>query len=170
MAKKQVSLEEGTVTFDFEDGKDKVAFSLDDMSDDIIRALALHGASQKIGDSYASAKKVSEETGVDANEWSRSQAESVIKQLTDGDWTVRTPGAGGVTDLAKALAEATGSTVEAAVERLTDASDDEKKGLRKHPAIAAILARIRRERAEAKEKELAGKSDSGPDLAEFMAE
>ena len=83
---------------------------------------------------------------------------------------MRTGGGSGVTDLARALAEATGYEIEAAVDRLEGADDETKKQLRKEPQIAAILARLRKERADAKAKETAklAKEADGKSLADFM--
>lgn len=168
MTKKAIDLETGVVTFDFEDGKDALVFDPSKCSDAIRTHLELHGAGQKIGDSYASAKKAETDLGVNPVEWSRAQAEGVIAQLYADDWTVRTAGGPSVTDLAVALSEATGATVEETAAKLAEADKDTKKAIRSHPDVAAILARIRREKAEKKEKALAEKVGSGPDLAEFM--
>lgn len=167
MAKKVVDLKAQTVTFDFGDGKVET-FTLSECSDEMKIQLALHGASQKTGDSYASAKKICEETEADPVEWSQGQAQGVIAQLYSDDWTVRTPGTAAITDLAKALSEAVDVTIEVATARLIEASADDKKSLRKHPDVAAVLATIKAERAAAKAKQAEAKAGSGPDLTEFM--
>jgi len=169
MAKKSTDVEAQTVIFDFGDGRVET-FQLSDMSEEMLVQLALHGASQKIGDSYASAKKTCEDTGADPTDWSQAQAAGVIAQLLASDWTVRVAGTSAVTDLATALAEAVeGCSIEDAVARLADADADDKKALRKHPDIAAVLARIKSERAAAKLVQAEAKAGSGPDLSEFMA-
>lgn len=168
MAKKTTDVESKTVTFDFGDGRVET-FQLDNVSETMLIQLALHGASQKIGDSYASAKSATAETDVDPNDWSQAQANGVIGQLADDDWSVRQPGSASVTDLATALAEAAPCTVEEAIERLADSDKDDKAALRKHPDVAAVLARIKRERAEAKEKTAAAKAGTGESLADFMS-
>lgn len=150
MAKKTTSLETQTVSFDFEDGKDPVVLELSKCSKEMIVQLALHGASQKGGDSYASAKKTCAGTDIDPVVWSRAQAQGVVDQIYANDWTVRTPGAGAVTDLATALAEAVTCEVSEAVERLTTESKEGRAELRKHPKIKAILDRIKLERQKAK--------------------
>lgn len=168
MAKKTTDLETQTVTFDFGDGRVET-FKLSDCSDAMKIQLALHGGSQKVGDSYASAKKVCADTDIDPTEWSQSQAHGVIAQIYEDDWTVRTPGAGAVTDLATALAEAVECEVSAAVERLADESKEGRAELRKHPKIKAILDRIKldRQKKKAAASAKAAKSDDVPDLAEF---
>ena len=55
MAKKAVNMETGTITFSFDDGKDPLVFDLSKCPAEMDLPLKLHGASQKIGDSYASA-------------------------------------------------------------------------------------------------------------------
>jgi len=162
MAKKIVDLSAQTVTFDFGDGNVET-FQLSECSEEMKIQLALHGASQKGGDSYASAKKTCADTGIDPVAWSQEQASGVIKQLYDDDWTVRTPGAGTSTDLAVAFEEVTGSPLADGLEK------EDKAALRKHPDIAAVLARIKRERAEAKEKAAEAKVGTGPDLSDYMA-
>ena len=150
MTKKTVDAEAGTINFSFESGDD-IQFDMSKLSPEIIAKLAIHGASQKLGDSYAGAKKACEGSEIDPADYARGQVNGVIEQLIAGDWTVRT-GAGGpaVTDLAKALAEATGNNEDEWAERLADATADEKKELRKHPAVKAAMDRYRAERAAAK--------------------
>ncbi len=151
MAKKTTDLSEQTVTFDFGDGNVET-FQLSKCSDEMKVQLMLHGASQKIGDNYASAKSQTEGTEIDPATWAQGQAASCIAQIYDDDWTVRTPGTAAITDLAAALAEATGKEVEDCVTILADTDTEDKKALRKHPDVAAVLARIKSERAAAKAK------------------
>lgn len=167
MAKKTVDLETQTVTFDFGDGRVET-FQLSDCSDEMKIQLALHGASQKTGDSYASAKSQTEDTDIDPSVWSQGQAAGVIAQLYADDWTVRTPGTAAATDLATALAEAVGCELQQAVDRLAETEKDEKSALRKHPDVAIVLARIKSERAAAKLATAETKEGTGPDLTEFM--
>ncbi len=169
MPKKSVDVENQSVTFTFGDGGEAVA-RLADFSDEIVTQLALHGLSQKGGDSYAGAKSACAENDIDPEEWSKAQVEGVIRQLTDGEWTVRREGGGGggVTDLARALAEATGSDLTDAVAKVNDADKDTKAALRKHPAIAAILARLRQERAAKKQAELESAAADAPALSDII--
>lgn len=163
MAKKTVDLEARTVTFDFDDGNEPVVIEYDNFSDSMKIQTSLHGTSQKGGDSYASAKKTCEETGADPVEWSRAQCEQVRDQLYNDDWTVRIAGAGAVTDLMTAFEEVTGAELAA------DLDADQKKALRAHPDIAAVLARIKSERAAAKAEAAAKKVGTGEDLSGFAA-
>ena len=168
MTKKAINTESKTVTFDFGDETFET-FDLSGVSDEIVTQLALHGASQKIGDSYAGAKAACAETGIDPTDYARGQVQGVIGQLLAGDWTVRTPGGQTVTDLANALSEAVGCPLEDAISRLADADADDKKALRAHPDIAAVLARIKSERAAVKAATAEAKAGTGPDLSEFMS-
>ena len=164
MAKKVVSVEKQTVTFDFGDGRVET-FTLNEMSDEMKIQLALHGASQKIGDSYASAKSQTEDTEIDPADWSQQQSAGVIKQLLADDWTVRTPGSAAVSDLMAAFEEVTGK------ELTPDLGKDDKASLRKHPEIAAVLARLKSERADAKAKAMAAKAEGveASDLSDYAA-
>ena len=163
MAKKTYDLEARTVSFDFDDGNPLVVVEYDKLSDDMKVHCGLHGISQKGGDSYASAKKVCEETGADPIEWSRAQCEGVRDQLMDDDWTVRTPGLGVSTDLSVAFEEVTGETLS------PDLDADQKKALRAHPDIAAVLATIKAKRATAKAEAAAKKVGTGEDLTDYIA-
>jgi hypothetical protein len=168
MAKKSVDTETQTIGFDFGEGVDAVGFDLSKCSPAMLIQLALHGASQKIGDSYASAKSAVADTDIDPAAWSSGQAAGVVAQLYSDDWTVRSAGSAAVTDLATALAEAVGCDIEAATSRLADADKDEKASLRKHPAVAAVLTRIKAERAAAKAAQAEAKAETGDDLSGFM--
>ena len=163
MAKKTVDIENRTITFDFGDGNVQT-FELDKCSDEMKIQLSMHGGSQKIGDSYASAKKATEDTEIDPVVWSQEQAAGVIAQLYDDDWTVRTPGLGVATDLSVAFEEVTGETLS------PDLDADQKKALRAHPDIAAVLATIKAKRATAKAEAAAKKVGTGEDLTAYIAE
>lgn len=165
----KVKTEGSVLTWDFEDGGENVSLDVTTLPGEIRAKNEAHGAKQKIADSYAGAKQAVEEGDYpDAATYAREMVALAIKKLQDGDWTSREPGQARVTDLAVALAEATGFTVEEAQERIADASKEEKASLRKHPQVAAVLARIKAERA-AKNAEKAGKAaeeTEAPDLRE----
>lgn len=168
MAKKSVNVENQSVAFSFDDAGE-ASIILSDLSADIITQLALHGLSQKVGDSYAGAKGAVENLDVTADEWSLAQAEETIKQLVEGNWAVRSGGgAARVTDLASALAEASGAPVEDMVSKLAEASKEEKAALRKHPQVALILARFKEERAAAKKEEMEKAAAEAPSLSDLL--
>lgn len=171
MAKKTVSVETKSVSFEFGDAG-TVIFDLSKVSDEMLTQLALHGASQKGGDSYAGAKSATDGTEIDPNEWAKSECQRVIEQIYAGEWTVRRASGGpGVTDLARAIAEVMPDFSEAdAAERLADASKEEKAALRKHPQIKAVLERLRAERAAAKAEsaEAAAADTDAPSLSDLL--
>jgi len=157
MAKKATKkVTETGVSIDFENGEALVV-ELEQLSEDIIRRLALHGMSQKLGDSYA---------GAEADE-AFGLANGVAERLVAGDWAAVRASGGGVTRvsaLVEALATVTGQEIEAALGVVKEMSDDQKKDLKKHPAIAAELARISAEKAAAKAAKAATAAE-GADLS-----
>lgn len=161
MTKKAVDFEAGTVSFDFENGKSAV-FDLSKVSADIVRRLALHGASQKIGDSYAGAGD-----SADPAAYAEQAAGETIAQLVAGDWRASSGGGPRVSDLAVAMSRLNGKPVEEVVESLSKATDEQKKELRKHPKIAATLAAIKAENAAKRAAALAAKADAGGELPAF---
>lgn len=117
-----------------------VTVRLDELSPEIVVQLALHGLSQKLGDSYSGEKDLVVAKG---------KVEAVAKRLREGDWKAVREGSGGgrITDLAKALAVITGRELAEAVEVIEGMGKEEKKALRAHAQIKAELARITAERA-----------------------
>ena len=158
MTKKIIDLENRTVTWEISPDHSEV-FEYDRCSDEMKIRLGLHGASQKGGDSYAGAAGAIEDTDLTLEEFISSAVKGVIDQLYNDDWTVRATGGGPrVTDLAVALAEAYAVDVADAVAKVADMDADQKKAVRKHPAIAPILDRIRAERAAKKAAESQAKA------------
>ena len=99
----------------------------------------MHGLSQKLGDSYA---------GCEADE-AFEKANGVATDLLAGNWSTRVAASGPrTTQLAEALAAATGKSVEEAATVLEQMDDDQKKDLRKHPQIKVELAKIKAANAE----------------------
>lgn len=167
MPKKNANFEAQTIGFDFGDAGE-LAVAMADLPVEIVANLAVHGLSQKLGDSYAGAKGAVEELDMTADEWARAQVESVFKQLAEGNWTTRTPGGTQVTDLARALAIVMaddGVTEQMAAEKLSETGKEEKAELRKHPAVKAELDRIRLERAAAKAEESANAAADAPPIS-----
>lgn len=136
-----------------------LGLALSKLSAAVVTRLAIHGLSQKLGDSYASAS--SQENPL---AFAKERVKSVIEQLLAGEWRVTAEGGPRVTLLARALARATGQTVDAAVEVLANKQaelDNEgkkladnpwkqfQKQLRGQPAIAAAIAAIELEDAQA---------------------
>ena len=152
MAERKVTKEttDTGVAFTFHDGATLEA-NLDALSPEMITKLAIHGLSQKVGDSYS---------GEDAANC-QTIAESVFKTLVDGEWSTRSGGGGGprISQLAEALAMATGKEIQECVAAIAEMDDDTKKDLRAHPAIKANIAEIKL----AKAQEEAAKAAAGAD-------
>jgi hypothetical protein len=143
MPKKLVDIEAGTVVFSFEDGSSQT-FELA-KAEAVIRHLALHGASQKIGDSYAGAGEEADPVA-----YAKAAVADLIGRLYAGDW--RQASAGGTKRaslLVLAFAEISGQSIEAATEYVEGLADEEKKALNGKPKIKAVVARIKAERAMA---------------------
>jgi hypothetical protein len=137
---KSIAEDNSGVGFTFADGSVLTA-NLSELSDEMRTQLALHGLSQKIGDSYA---------GEDA-ENCETIAGKVWEQLVEGNWSVRTGGGAGprISQLAEALSRATEESVQDCVAKIADMDDETKKSVRSHPTIKAHLAQIKLEKAEA---------------------
>ncbi len=166
MTKKVVELDKdggptGRIIFYFDDHRDAKAatdkepevtanpsfevFEVSKVGDAVRERLALHGASQKIGDSYASA-------GAEADPLAAAKlaVKETIAQLYAGTWRVNAGGGPRVNDLAVALARVTGQPLEGEDGTIADVatmSDEDKKVLRAKPKIKAALAQIAAEKA-----------------------
>ena len=122
-----------------------ITFDVTKCSDDIRARLALHGASQKIGDSYAGAGKAE-----DPIAYAEEAINETIAQLYAGEWRQTGGGAGPkISDLAIALANATGNTQEEAQELVDSLTDEEKKAYRANPRVKLELDKLRIARAQA---------------------
>lgn len=105
--KKSVDMEAGCVVINFEDQVEK--YKLNDLSEVMIKRLALHGLSQKLGDSYANASA----DGSDP----RERANGVWDNLSNNEWGTERGGG-----LEEKLAEA-----EKSLEAYDKMSDEEKR-------------------------------------------
>lgn len=147
MPKKQVLVGEtgaptGVVKFLFED-ESVQEINLNDLSEEIKFRLMVHGASQKIGDSYAGAAKEASPVA-----FAKESVDATIKQLIAGDWRVAAVGGPRVTDLATAYSLAAGETLEAAIELVGGLTEEQAKEMRAKPRIKAQLALIAAKRAQ----------------------
>lgn len=127
------------VDFQFVNGK-KLVCRLDELPEEIVKRLAVHGLAQKIGDSYAGVQGAVEIACLNAND--------VWESLKNGDWNVGRSGTGGV--IAEAIARVTGRTVEECRDMLAALDDDAKAKLRKQKKVASAMADITAERAKKK--------------------
>jgi hypothetical protein len=144
LVEKVADVDAGRVTFKFEDGEEAV-FEVSRVDDAISSRLMLHGASQKIGDSYAGA---GDDEIADPLAYAKERVRDTIAQLYAGDWRTASTGTGGI--LAEAMSAVSGKSREECAEALAGMSDDEKKDLRKKKKIAAALGRIKLQRDAAR--------------------
>lgn len=135
---KKSKLDNG-VRFTFADDKTVLAFDLKDLSKDMVRQLAIHGLSQKLGDSYASLDTVGESVKV---------VESVWANLKAGNFNARVMGSGGI--YAEAIARIKGISLEAAQEAWAGLDEEAQDKLRKNERVKAMAAVIRGEKAAGK--------------------
>jgi len=89
MAKYELNLPK---TFDIAARGKSVTINLENLKDDIIGKLVLHGLTQKVADAAASAKKVAEESGGDASDIGKGMMQAVVDALEAGQWGTRVPG------------------------------------------------------------------------------
>jgi hypothetical protein len=148
MPKKSYDVTSGIVTFEFENEETRT-LALDDYSPEIQRQLALHGLSQKGGDSYAGAARAADEEGISVEDYCVAAVERVDQQLRDGNFNAG--GGGGVRGgiFAEALAKATGKTLDEALAVINSLPEDKIKEVKKHPAVKNEMLQIRAARAAA---------------------
>jgi len=142
MAKKaEKKIENDVVTITAIESGESVTVDLNELSNEMQLKLALHGLSQKVGDSYA---------GCEVDEII-AKATGVINDLKNGDWSSRVAGSGAprTTLLAEAVVRATGQTMEVVLGKIAEMDDDAKKNLRNHDQIKQATAAIKAERAVA---------------------
>jgi hypothetical protein len=130
------------VSFKFGNGVE-LSLDLTTLDESVQEALMVHGALQKIGDSYASA-------GGDYA-FAQAAAEKVIANLQAGLFNAARTGSGegkkSSTELAQALAALQNKDVAAVSAALEAATDEQRKTLRAHPAVKAKIAEMRAAKA-----------------------
>lgn len=117
---------------------------LETFAEDLQLAFALHGVSQKLGDSYASAEGLEE---------AQEAFDQLLDQLLGGSWEKpRAEGkeTGGM--LARACAEAFECSIEKATAVVKGLNSKEKTAMELDPKVAPILARMRAERVKGEVK------------------
>lgn len=157
MPKKTTSIDDQSVTIKFEDDS-SASLSLTDLTPEITMQLALHGLSQKLGDSYAGPEKRALAPEVVAG---------VIQGLKDGNWTVRGEGGTRVTQLARALVlymkeQGQEITEQDAAEKLHGMEDENKKAIT--AALNVQLTQIKATDAAAAAKRATEKAADAPAL------
>lgn len=138
--KKVVDTESKTVTFTFGNGHVE-SLCLDDLNDETQVWSALHGISQKGGDSYASA-------GGDYG-FAVASLQKTLQNLRDGTPNSTRGGGTGkaANELVRALAALQGVSTESITELLSEAPAEVLKALRANPAVKAKIAEHRADAA-----------------------
>ena len=140
------------VTFLFSNGETVVA-DVAALPSDMILRLAIHGMSQKGGDSYASAN----DKGLTLAECAEG-VRDIVANLANGIWSAA--GGTGSSINAEALSRITSEDMDACVKAIDGMSEDARKELIKRPDMKAAIARIKAERAEARADDTAAVDSS----------
>ena len=131
-----------------------VQVTLSELKPEMIERLALHGLSQKLGDSTSSFSKAEDFHGA------FGAMQTTADNLLAGVWSSR--GGSGTSDLVAALAELQDLDVDD-VQTAVDAMDDEQLAqVRKHPQVKLKIAEIQKRRLEAA-------AATAPSLEDLMA-
>lgn len=154
IASKVLDFDSEAVEFTFQ-GMEPLAVALKDFSPEVQLHLALHGLSQKLGDSYSSAKGIVADAKVSFDQ--------CLAQLKAGDWRA-SRGEGDskprTTELAAAVARIKGIEIAEAAKLLEAMDDDQRKTLRSNDRVKAVITVLRAEKAQSK----LDKMDDGDDL------
>ena len=147
-----------THTFSFVNGQ-SLEFNLGQFQSDLLKRLASHGVVQKVRDSYAGVKG-------NANE-AYSNAKEVVDNLLNGIWSTRGEGEGvggqGAMYI-EAIARMKNLSLEVARAKVSAMSEEWKKAAQKDPAVQAVVATIRLERAQAAVAAAQAKTGDQPTL------
>lgn len=141
-AKKTYNDETGVVEIKFSDPSGTVV-SLDtnQCNEEVRMLLMLHGASQKIGDSYAGVKGNFVE-GI-------NNAKAIVQQLLSGEWRATGEERGPrLAELAEAIARVKGAPVEKAMAAVEAATDEQRAAWRSNPQVKSAIAQNRAEKAQ----------------------
>ena len=147
------SSEGSVVSFKFGNGEE-LTLDVSTLDETIQTELMLHGALQKIGDSYAGA--------AGDYEFAIGNAKKVIDNLLAGNWKAAReageakPRTG---ELAEAIARIKSIEVADAQALVEALSDEQRKAVRGKDAVKAAIAQIRYEKAQAKAAKAGGDDD-----------
>jgi hypothetical protein len=138
IAKKTIG--ETSITFTWADESVTVV-DMADLHGSLTTRAMLHGLSQKLGDSYSGAKEVAS---------AKAAFEDTLDALKAGDWNRKGGGfsSGGI--WVEALAQAAEVTLEEALEKWNEMTDETKASIRKQPQVKVAKAEIELARANAK--------------------
>lgn len=129
-----------------------VQVHLDDLSEEMVKRLALHGLSQKLGDAASSFSKEDNFHGA------FSAIQTTADNLLAGVWASRS---GGTSDLAQAIAELQDVDLEDAEAAVAKMDEETLKVFKSHPEIKLKIAEIQKRRLEAQ-------VDKAPNLADMF--
>ena len=131
-----------------------VELGLDELKPEIVTRLALHGLSQKLGDSAASFSKEGDFHGA------FGAMQGTADNLLQGVWVAK--GSGGTSDLAQAIAELQDIEIEEAEAAIARMDEDTLKEFKNHPEIKLKITEIQKAR-------LAARVDKAPSLSDMFA-
>ena len=135
----------------------KVVGDLDKFPAEIVERLAIHGLSQKVGDSTSNLSKARDfhsAFGV---------MQEVVDNLEKGLWSVR--GGSSTSDLVAALAALQGTDTETVQAAVDAATEEQVAELRKHPQVKAKILEMQAER----QKQLAkANGEDLPDIGDML--
>ena len=135
----------------------KVIGDLDKFNAEIIERLAIHGLSQKVGDSVSALSKTRDFHAAFGN------MQEVVDNLEKGLWSAR--GGSSTSDLVAALASLTGEDTET-IQTAIDQADDEKIAeFRKNPEVKAKILEMQAERQKAIAK---ANQEDAPSLGDML--
>lgn len=140
-AHKVVNMADRSVRWYFADGA-SATVGLDYFKEEMRLAFALHGISQKFGDSYASATTVKE---------AREAFDDLYDQVMNGDWEKKRDGGKAKEEplLVEALARIYQSTVEAVRPLVEAMKPAERRAMEADGEVARVILAIRAERTGA---------------------
>lgn len=146
---------------------EKYLLLLSELSPEIVTRLAVHGLSQKVGDSFAGAADEPDPVA-----YAIARIKDTWEQLKRGEWRVTGTGGPRATLLGRALARVSGHTIEEAMAVLQDKEDslsEEEfkaflKALRADPSIKQAQADIKLEDAQKAKERASGASGTKADL------
>ena len=128
-----------TVVFALGNGT-KLELNLKDVSEETYLQLALHGLSQKVGDSTSSLSKDRDFSGAYA------AMQQVVDNLRNGVWSNR---AGSSTsDLVTAIARILKLSEEEAQSKVDKATEEQILAIKKNPQIKEVITKLQAERAK----------------------
>jgi hypothetical protein len=137
--KAKATISGSVLTIAFAHGEE-LTTDVNEFSNTIKAALLMHGAKQKLCDSYS---------GAETPEEALECAKAVLEGLMNDAWSTRGTGEGAtrVTQLARALSMVTGKPLEEAIELVSEMATEKKKALSNNAQIKVAIAEIQAEKA-----------------------